>query len=90
MQLNIKLKNKKYCDGCPCLSLIEGSNYYSKCGLKYEPEREAVTRGESDSPFCNHPDLVAYYRTIRPEKCIKRERRQKIKSSSDHGDQHVS
>jgi len=90
MRIDVKLKNRKQCDGCPCLALMEGSNYYAKCGLNFEPERKPVTRGEANSPFCNHPDLIAYYITIRPNKCIDRERRQKIKSASGHGAEHVS
>lgn len=71
MIINVKLENEKFCEGCPCLQLHEGSNYYAKCGLGHNVEREPVTRGEADSPFCGHPDLVAYYRTVRPSKCIK-------------------
>ena len=70
MKIEINLKNSKYCTGCPCLQLKNsGHNYYNKCGLGYKIEREQVTRGETGN--YQHPDLVAYYRTIRSKKCIK-------------------
>ena len=73
MKIEIKLKNKKYCEGCPCLKTDDYAHYFCECGLGYDIEREAVTRGEATgSPF-GHPDLVAYYRTIRSKKCIQKE-----------------
>jgi hypothetical protein len=51
---------------------VEGSNYYAKCGLGFEVERMPVTRGELNGGFGNHPDLVAYYNTVRSNNCIKK------------------
>lgn len=76
MEIKINLKDKKLCDGCPCLQLQKGSNYYAKCGLGYEIERIGITRWEAWEKYRQssgtHPDLIAFYETTRSKKCIKK------------------
>lgn len=68
----------EFCDGCCFLELKDGGrNYYSRCKhpKNYELNRISLTRGEMWTKFGiaygTHLDLIAGYRTQRPQQCKK-------------------
>jgi len=78
IEIELELKHPEFCDGC-CMLELKGSchNYYSKCKhpKNYKSKRISLTRGDMWHKFGisygTHPDLVACYKTERPELCRK-------------------
>ena len=78
IEIKLELKYPEFCDGCCMLELKDsGFNYYSKCKhpKNYKSKRISLTREDMYSKFGEsfgtHPDLVACYKTQRPESCKK-------------------
>lgn len=75
MKLKIKLNNNKLCDGCPCLELLRGDNYHSRCRMGYDVIRIGLDRMQKSEKYktelIGNPYLIDYFETIRSKQCIK-------------------
>lgn len=77
MVIKVELLDPKFCDGCPCLELYKTENLRCKCRhhKHYEIKRFGLTRWEQNEkygkPIIGNPDLIDYFETPRPKKCIR-------------------